>query len=548
MIRFSIFFLFFPFSLISQMGYFKWPLDIDVNLTGNYGELRPNHFHAGFDFSTNNKINYPVKVAADGYISRIKVSPVGYGKALYVTHPNGKVTVYGHMTNYAEKINRYVKEEQYRAESFDIELFPKPDQFEVKAGEVIGFSGNSGSSGGPHLHFEIRDEKTEVPLNPALYYPLNDTEKPVLERVALYNLGDTASPQFMDAYPLKTAGSAFTLKKDSITVRQSIIGIAFSGYDLLRPKGNKNNIYSTKLYVDSILIYEHALDGIAFSEARYVNEFSDVQGKHKFQRCFVPTLYPKGMYKYVFNKGRVILLDTNYHQVKMVFADENKNEVTLRFYMRTTKFNYYRKPSIKGDLYAQCDKDVFYDKKKLQIFISAGTLYNSTPLIFENTLETTGKLIILPTDAKLNTTAIVGFEAPAKFKAIKNNLLFRNADNLYLPIVHNDSVFYSVKNFGWFQLAVDTVAPSLKTEVPPAKFNKQKNKSQLVFVMRDELSGIKSYRLLMNQKWVLAEYDAKTNRLIYFFDEQTPKGKLLFKLEASDKCGNRSSLEVSVTN
>ncbi|MBL7918333.1 MAG: M23 family metallopeptidase, partial [Bacteroidia bacterium] len=200
-------------SLFAQNNGFVFPLQEPISLVGNYGELRPNHFHAGLDFSTQGRTGLPVMAAASGYVSRIKVSAVGYGKAVYITHPNGKVTVYGHLTSYIPEIAIIVKSAQYKNESFEVELLPGKDEIKIKAGQIIGYSGNTGNSTGPHLHFEIRDEITETPINPLLYYKVPDTYKPTITHLGLYNMEDTTSPKFIKSLPINPKTGK--LKKDS---------------------------------------------------------------------------------------------------------------------------------------------------------------------------------------------------------------------------------------------------------------------------------------------------------------------------------------------
>lgn len=545
---FKFILIFSGFVLNAQKDNFLWPIDRSCGLTGNYGELRPNHFHAGIDFSTNNKINLPVYAAMDGYVSRIKVSSVGYGKSVYITHPNGKVTVYGHLTNYETKLNSYVKKEQKKAKQYEIELFPKPDEIKYKAGELIGYSGNSGSSTGPHLHFEIRDEKTEVPLNPALFYNFEDNQAPTVSHLGLYNLADTTNPRFLNFYPVTAKDGKLKLKKDTLVLKQNILGIAFSGQDKFTATGSSNNIYEVQIKYDDKPFYRHQLNNIPFDDAKYVGQFSQMQEKWRFQKCFQSTLFPRGMYKGVANKGRLFIMDTSYHKVNMIFKDEKGNQSELQFYVKAKEINYFEPPTIQGDVFVNADEDMLFGRKKLQIFIPAYTLYNSGSVIFENTLEASGKLMILPFDATLRSTAIIGFEAPKKYKKFKDKLVFKNVDNTYTPIVKNDSVFYSVKNFGGFLLYVDSLAPKIKVETPAAKIKSAKGLKSVVFVINEELSGIKDYKLTINNEWALAEFDAKSGRLTYFFDEETPKGELKFNVEVRDKCLNRSTLTLTLLN
>lgn len=522
---------------------FVWPIDSPQIISGNYGELRPEHFHAGLDFSTTNKINLPIYSVAEGYVSRIKVSPVGYGKSVYITHQNGKVSVYGHLNSFSQKIAQFVKNEQYKKQNFEIDLKLNPNDIKINSKEIIGLSGNSGSSTGPHLHFEIRDEKSETPLNPLEYYKINDTIAPTLQQIAFYNLADTSSPKFLSAYKIKlNKKDSLILVKDSIILNQGILGFAFGGYDQFQLKGSPNNIFSAKLYFDEKLIYSHELNEIHFDETRYVNEFCETIEKQTFQKCFLPTLYPKAMYDNIKNKGRVILVDTNFHNLLLTVNDEQGNERNFKFYFKTRKLNYYSKPTINSDVQVNCNKDFMISKNKLQIFIPAKTLYKSTALIFENTIENTGKLIILPSEANLKSTSIVGFEVPKKYLKTKTKLVLKSGTNVLKPINNGDSVFYSVRNFGWFQIDQDTVGPKLKV-AGEKKTGKLKKVTSLSFNVSDNLSGIYNYNLFLNNKWVLAEFDAKSNILTYNFDEDTPMGVLNFKLEVKDKVNNSSILE-----
>ena len=527
----------------SQYGY-CWPIDSPRVITGNYGELRPNHFHAGLDFSTNGKINLPVYSISDGYISRIKVSSGGYGKSIYITHKDGRVTLYGHLNSLNKTLAQVVKKEQYAKQNYDIEIFPKAHELPIKNHGLIGLSGNTGNSTGPHLHFEIRDGKTEMPLNPLEYYDINDVTAPTIQQIAFYNLADTCSPKFLNSYKVKrNKKDSLFLEKDSIILKQGILGFAFSGFDQYEPKGNQNNIFCARLYLDDRLIYTHELDSIHFSEQRFVNEFSETSEKFKYQKCFLPTLYPGGLFENCKRKGRILLADTNYHLIKLSVNDESGNERIIQFTFKTRKLNYYGKPSINSDIFVNCQKDFMVSKNKLQIFIPANTLYYSTGLIFENTLESSGKLMVLPEEANLRSTSIVGFEVPAKYLRNKTKLVLKSESNVLTPINKRDSVFFSVKNFGSFLLDQDTVAPKIKTQFSPAQLKNVKKYDSFSFIIDDNLSGLFKYNVFIDNKWVLGEYDAKADILTYNFDEDTPKGPLNFKVEAEDKVGNKSAFE-----
>lgn len=535
------------FSLFSQQSEFRWPIDSPRVITGNYGELRPNHFHAGIDFSTNGKTGYPVYAIADGYVSRIRVSAVGYGNSIYITHSEGKVSVYGHLSAFYKEMAQYVKKAQYAKESFEIDINLSPEEFKVKKGKQIGLTGNSGGSTGPHLHFEIRDEKSEVPLNPLEYYEMPDDQLPVVERVAFYNLSDTCSPKFIQSYKVKKdKKDSLVLENDTVFLKQGILGFAFSGFDKFKTNGNPNNIYAARVYFDNKLVHAHRLDQIDFADARFVNEFSETVEKFKYQKCFMPTLYPPNLYEKRPTKGRILLSDTNFHTLKLSVYDESANERVLQFTFKTRKLNFYSKPSINSDVFVNCSEDLMIGKKKLQIFIPANTLYYSTGLIFENTIETTGKIIILPREINLRSTSIIGFEVPLKLRAFKDKLVLNSGSNYLAPMVKRDSVFYSVKNLGSFLLETDTVPPLLKLKLSAAKLKAAKSLKSLEFVMSDKQSGISKYKLTANDKWVLAEYDAKSDAVICNFDENIPLGTVNFVFSAEDKVGNKSQIKVEL--
>ncbi len=544
--------LFFALSFsFSQENAYRWPIDSPRVITGNYGELRPNHFHSGLDFSTNGLVNLPVYAVENGYISRVKISTSGYGKSIYITHPNGKVSVYGHLNTLNPLIAEMVKKEQYAKLNYEVELYPKAKTIPVKKGELIGMSGNTGSSTGPHLHFELREEKSEMPLNPLQFFSINDTVLPTIQNIAFYSLADTTDPKFLISSPVKKLkNDSLFVVQDSVILKNSILGFAFTAFDQFIPKGNANNVFSANLFFDGRLIYSHSMDSISFDDARYVNEFSeDVELSKKetikLQKCFLPTLYPDAFYSNCFNKGRILLFDTNYHVIKLVVFDEGANERAIQLWVKTRKFNYYSK-AINSDVFVDCTRDFMISKNKLQIYIPANTLYHSTGLIFENTVESTGKLIILPSEANLKSTSIVGFEVPKKLLTFKTKLILKSGTSTFNPINVHDSVFYSVRNFGWFQLEADTIAPKVKTKLPNTVIAKIKKWDSFSFVVTDDLSGVYKYNLYINDKWVVGEYDVKANTITYFFDKDTPPGPLGFKLEVEDRVGNKNTFVYSL--
>lgn len=519
-----------------------WPVDSNLNVTGNYGELRPNHFHAGIDFSTAGAINLPVYSIEEGYISRIRISPYGYGKCVYITHPDGKVSVYAHLNAFSLKVANLAKEYQYATQSSEFDFMLKPRTAYVRRNEIIGRSGNTGSSTGPHLHFEIRDELSEVPLNPLNFYRLNDKQAPELNAIGFYTLADTSAPAFLFSKRVKAGSSNdLTLENDYITLPGSIIGLAFSGFDRCKINGSMNNIYSVKLFENDNLIYEHYLDSIGFHESRYINEFIDREGKNKFQKCFMPTVYPKGLYGKCVRKGRLLLNDTAYSKIKLVFMDESGNKSSLQFYLKAKQINGFKYHKPEGDVFVNCAKDVRLKKNGISLFIPRNSLFYSQGFFVENSLATKGKLQIAPS-VNLCGAVRIGFKVPAAFEPKRQQLILKG-NSLYFPTVRKDSVFFDVKEFGNFSLMMDTVPPEIKLIYSDRKIKDAWQMDAFSFFVRDKLSGIGKYNLWLNNSWVPVEYDVKTDLLTYYFDEETPMGILNFKLEVFDKSGNSSFLE-----
>ena len=536
---FFLYFLLFTGIISAQnKNDYLWPLEQAPVLTANYGQIRSNHFHAGIDLSTYGKENLSVRAIESGYVSRIKVSAYGYGKALYITHANGKVSVYGHLNAYSLKIDSFIKKEQYKIESYEIDCYPKI-KLNVKKGEIIALSGNTGGSTGPHLHFEIRDELSEVPLNPLNYYKINDHIKPVLQGLAIFDLSDTLNPKFLKPIKVTQTKLGPITPQASITIHQSIIGFAFAGYDKNDGNTHLNNIYSTKLYVDNQEVYTHLLQAVSFDESRYVNEYAETSNGLVYQKCFLPVLAPADFVMNSSKQTRLVLKDTNYHAVKLVVADESANQTEVHFYVKTNELNRYYSNISNYEMLIDCRKDFLYAKDNLSLQAPPYTFFMSSPLTVKNSIEANGKLVLLPFDVNLKSALQIRFKIPEKYLPYKEKMILRHAAGIYTPTFNADSVSFFVKNLGSFQIDFDLVPPTVQF-APQSKKNKTAVSNHLAFIIKDVTSGISKYKLYINQKFYLAEFDAKSSLLNYNFDQNVPRGNLDIMLEVFDKAGNKT--------
>jgi murein DD-endopeptidase MepM/ murein hydrolase activator NlpD len=533
----TLFFLFFVcfssdfYAQYNGLG-FIYPLDREVVVTGNYGEIRPNHFHAGLDFSTDPILNLPIKSVADGYVSRIKIGSGGYGRVLYITHNNGYVSVYAHQKKYAQKIDEYIKKIQLEQKQNEIEVYPKANDLLVKKGEVIGYTGNSGSSTGPHLHFEIREEKSEIPINPLLVYDVKDDVKPELTHLAIYSMTDTNNIKRISSIPVKYIGDKLSLPKYTQVLTENTFAIGFAGFDRANGNTNKNNIYEAKVLLDDKIIYHHQLNNISFDNGRYVNVFSEKEGGVKFQKCFSPTCYDIAIYKSLVNGGKILLNDTLPHKISLQINDEKGNKNALTFFVKTRNLKGYTVNTIKHNVF--CNQDVNIKKEDVEVLIKSGTLSKHASVsVYINKL---GKAFVGNKDEDLLKAFTLSIKIPKAIPGKENKMVLINEAHCMVGTYENGWLKVESKSFGIFSYGYDTVAPTIV--LPSSK--KKTSINSVRFKVADNLSGIADYHIYVNGVWQIAEYDAKSATISCNFSEATPK---TLKIEVIDRVGNKAVLE-----
>ncbi len=542
-LKISVFIFFIIQSLISYAQLypigFGYPIDREPVITGNYGEIRPNHFHAGLDFSTDVFLNLPIKSVADGYVSRIKISSVGYGKVLYITHDNGYVSVYAHQKKYAEKIDAYIKLEQLKQQKNEIELFPKPNDLPVKKAEIIGYTGNSGSSTGPHLHFEIREEKSEIPINPLLVYDVKDNVMPTVTSIGIYNTSDTNNIRLETLEPVKISNEKMTLSKTTIVLDGNAFAIGFSGYDVASGNSNKNNIYEAKVKLDNKVIYHHQLNYISFDNGRYVNVFSEKVNGQKLQKCFTPTCYDIAIYKNLINGGKMLLPDTLKHTVELIVNDEKGNTKSVLFLVKAKRLiNYINTNTIFNTF---CNEEFKLKEGDFEIVIPRGSIVNDM-LIHKRTYIKApigGGIELGNKDVNVIRAFKMGLKINNPIKQKESKLVMTVNGDAIGGQFQDSWLRAESKSFGTFNYIYDTIAPTIT-------FSKSKKKKTPItnfihFTISDKLSGIADYNVYVNDVWQIAEYDAKTQTVTCYLTE-APKANNSIRIEVTDKVGNKTVL------
>jgi murein DD-endopeptidase MepM/ murein hydrolase activator NlpD len=321
---------------------FQAPLGIDLVLAGNFAEMRSNHFHTGLDIKTNGREGYKIYAIDSGYISRINVSHYGYGNAIYITHPNGYTSVYAHLSTFPKEVLDYIRKKQYSKQSETIQVYPGPNELKVKKGEVFAFSGNSGSSTAPHLHFEIRETATENPVNPLLFnFDIKDDIQPKLLDIKVYPLEGGYINGKKSEYNMDLKGSSgnYAREYDAPVSFKGKIGLAINAIDYLNGAGNQCGIYTVELYVDEKLKFKQKLEKLDFSTNRYINTHADYLeyrlNKQSYHKSFVSKNNKLKIYEVIEDKGRIFFDDTLVHNFKYIVKDVYGNTSTVSFKMKS---------------------------------------------------------------------------------------------------------------------------------------------------------------------------------------------------------------------
>ena len=555
--RLSAILIFFKTIVFSQspypQDYFRSPMDLPVHPSGTFGELRGNHFHSGLDFRTKQKEGFPVYAAAAGYVSRIRVSSYGYGIALYIDHPNGYTTVYAHLQKYAPKIEEYVRAKQYEKQSFDIELMPKPGEITVTKSELVAYAGNSGGSGGPHLHFEYRDTKTEMVINPLLFgldKKMKDTKVPAIHGLMAYPLSeDAVVNETRKPYLLN-----LKLQKDGTYIADKIyakgnIGFAISATDKSTGSVGNNGIYSVETFYNGTPGFSYKFNTFAFDESRYINNFIDYSHYYltgqRFQKLFYKRPYNLTLIKNNKSNGQFTIVPGEVKNFRIEVSDFHGNKVTIN-----GSIEYSDKPASVVEAkkitpyFVKAGNDHNYTNNNVSVFIPGNAFYDDFYLDFR--VKDSVLHLHNPT-VPVHTHVEVSFDVSHLSKEVLQKTFiggFTEKKRFYNESrIEDGRLTAKVRMLGDFKLMQDTKPPKIYS--PDFEEGKWLSGKEIFSLkIKDDLSGIATFDAWLNGKWALMHYDYKTNIIYHnFSDGIVAEGKNDLKVTVTDNVGNSSTFE-----
>lgn len=533
--------------------YFEYPVVATKGLAANFGELRPNHYHMGLDCRTDQAQNKKIIAAADGYIAKVKIEPWGFGRCIYINHPNGLTTLYAHLNDFYEGLEKYVKEQQYALKSWAVYLDIPANLFPVKKGDTIALSGNTGGSQGPHLHFEIRDTKTDKVLNPLLFgFGIPDTVAPDIVRLAVYDRNLSTYEQTPKIIPLKKIKGIYSIAQALITVNTDKVSFGISATDRVTGSSNRNGIYEAVVYNDEKPITGFQIDNISYAETRYLNAHIDYKIRSRggpfIEHLSALPGYTNSIYKSTNDDGVIYLADDSIHNIRIEVKDVNGNLSTVIFSLRRDT-NYVEKAKTAPASLHQPNEFHpgfinIYQNNNIHFYLPEKSLYDSIRFQYSETIAKPGNTVY----QLHNTNVPVHGYFPISIKAqtaLTDKMVMHRFANGRHDYAKAEAVMNG-KETGWYKASfrefgsVELIADTAPPVITPFGFKDGMNcskQSRIVFVVRDNTEEIKKFTALLDGNWLRFSND-KGSRFIYDFDEMCPAGEHELKIMAEDQVGN----------
>ena len=545
-------------------NYFGKQLDIPMFLSGNFAELRPNHFHAGIDIKTQGVEGKNVLASASGYVSRIKIRTGGYGKVIYINHPNGYTTTYAHLKKFSKKIDNIVKREQYNQKSFFIDFYPDSNEVKITKGEVIALSGNTGGSGGPHLHFEIRETESEHAMNVLLFnMPIKDKIAPIIKGIRIYPITENSTVEkkhFPSYYTTKKIGNKYTLS--SIPIVSNKIGFGIETLDKMNGTNNRCGVFKIRLLIDGKTVFEQQAERISFDESKYINSHTDYEykkSKNKWiHKSFIDPNNKLSIYKKLERDGTVTFRDDSIHKIKYIISDVYGNTSELNFKIKSESEVVFTKKPIGVNFIQRMPYHLYneFQSNSFLLQIPKGGLYKDINFSYYAKPHPKKRWSYIHTVHNENTPLHKPLDIfikckfpnsilPSKLIAVRKTA--KGKVKIHNGTFSNNYFHFTSNYFGSFYIYHDTIPPKIKAlNIYNGKNISQQSKFD--FKISDNLSGIKSYNCYIDGKWVLLEYDYKKDRLTHYKHGVITPGGHKLKLVVIDKVGNKEVFNCKFTN
>ncbi|CAN5317253.1 M23 family metallopeptidase [soil metagenome] len=539
-------------------GYFIYPVGAPVGLVANFGELRPDHYHMGLDCRTEKKENMPVYAAAAGYIAKVKIEPFGFGRAIYINHPNGLTTLYAHLNNFFPELEAYVKQQQYAHQSWSLFIDIPPSLFPVTQKQFIAYSGNTGGSQGPHVHFEIRDTKTDKVINPLLFgFPIQDNVPPVIARLAVYDRCYSTYDQTPRIISVKKSEGVYTTVPGVINISTERVSFGITATDQLSGSANPNGIYEAFIYDNGKLLSGFQLDSISYTETRYLNANIDYKTKSSggpyIQHLSRLPGYPESVYKDFSGDGVIELEDSSVHSINIVVKDAYGNSSEVKFMIKRVGTNQKRTVAAEGTLFHPGYVNIF-ENDVARLVTGTATLYDSVVFTFSQKPAIKAESVS-PVYALLNgnipahDSMSISIKADSVAAEVADRVLMQWSwkNKTKIAKAKNEQGWYKTKfrNFGNFQLVIDDKPPVINSSNLFENSNLSRA-AQIVIYVRDNYEDIRNFRAELDGKWLRFTND-KEGAFIYKFDEMCPPGTHRLKITAEDVAGNVSTRTFNFT-
>lgn len=516
------------------------PFDFPLLLSGNFGELRANHFHGGVDFKTQGVVGKPIRCIADGYISRVTVTPGGYGQAVYITHDNGLTSVHGHLHRFMTEVEKVVEAYQYENETFAVDLKFGPEQFPLKQGEVFALAGNEGYSFGPHLHMEIRKTDTGEYIDPLQFYTdrIKDTTAPRATHIVLY---PQAGKGMVAGSSAKKIVALNTLNTPVEAWGKIAAGI--KAYDYMDGTSNNYGVRSVTLFVDSVEVFRSTVDGFLPDENRMINAWTDYEEYATRSSWFMRSrILPGNTWRMLQadEEGGVVTINEERPYVfRYVLEDLYGNRRTYRFTVQGKEQPI--EPLQKGKHYLRWNQGNVIQQPGMELVIPKGMLYDDVDLnctVIADSLD-------ISFDYQLHDRP-VPLHAGCPLTIGVRNYPITDMSKYYVVRKHKGRkasaggyfeegfMHTNIRELGTYSVAIDTIAPRI---VP---LNKPQWKSgNIQFKIRDAETGIKEYKVYIDGQFALFKFSSKNARLSSLHPGRMKKG-VPHRMEVviTDYCGN----------